>query len=94
MDGSLESTDVAAIAEIAAQLEVRSLLLWMIDGVVWCALVRTHAVAPAQMSKALDTSRKAVGGGGAKGRAGRGARQQLDFIVEGMRGGACVCGCL
>jgi hypothetical protein len=45
------------------------------------------------MSKALDTSRKAVGGGGAKGggRAGRGARQQLDFIVEGMRsGGWCV----
>lgn len=41
-----------------------------------------------QMSKALDTSRKAVGGGGAKGRAGRGARQQLDFIVEGMRSGA------
>lgn len=42
------------------------------------------------MSKALDTSRKAVGGGGAKGggRAGRGARQQLDFIVEGMRSGA------
>lgn len=49
-----------------------------------------------QMSKALDTSRKAVGGGGAKGgRAGRGARQQLDFIVEGMRSGAsCSCVCV
>lgn len=46
-----------------------------------------HLRTPTQMSKALDTSRKAVGGGGSKGRAGRGARQQLDFIVEGMRSG-------
>lgn len=47
-----------------------------------------HLSLQSQMSKALDTSRKAVGGGGSKGRVGRGARQQLDFIVEGMRSGA------
>jgi len=58
----MESTDVGAISEIAAQLE---------------------------MSKTLDTSkRRSTGGSAAGGRGGgRGARNQLDFVVEGMRSG-------
>ncbi len=63
VNGQLENTDVNAIAEIAAQLE---------------------------MSKALDTSKKrSTGGSAAGGRGGkrRGASDQLNFIVEGMRSG-------
>lgn len=62
VNGRMESTDVGAISEIAAQLE---------------------------MSKTLDTSkRRSTGGSAAGGRGGgRGARNQLDFVVEGMRSG-------
>lgn len=62
VNGRMESTDVGAISEIAAQLE---------------------------MSKTLDTSKKrSTGGSAAGGRGGgRGARNQLDFVVEGMRSG-------